>query len=124
MNLRRIVSRSFCGWLILVSCVLAQTRRKRFATTVARSKPKVFGFTMIWPRGLPKRAETGKPMLVVLRCLPCTECVKLDDELVDKHPRVRPLLEKFVCVRVSFRPMGSICRYFSSTPINRSPPLC
>ena len=40
-------------------------------------------------------------MLVVLRCLPCTECVKLDDDLVDKNPRVRPLLEKFVCVRVT-----------------------
>lgn len=44
--------------------------------------------------------ETGKPMLVVLRCIPCVECVKLDDDLVDRDERVRPLLEKFVCVRV------------------------
>ncbi len=42
---------------------------------------------------------TGKPILVVLRCIPCHECVKLDDDLVDKHPVIRPLLEKFVCVR-------------------------
>jgi hypothetical protein len=38
-------------------------------------------------------------MLVVLRCIPCEECVKLDDELVDSDPVIRPLLEKFVCAR-------------------------
>lgn len=44
--------------------------------------------------------ETGKPILAVLRCLPCEECVKLDDELVETDPVVRPLLERFVCVRI------------------------
>jgi len=44
--------------------------------------------------------KSGKPILVVFRCIPCHECVKLDDELVDQDPRIKPLLEKFVCVRV------------------------
>lgn len=44
--------------------------------------------------------ETGKPLLVVLRCIPCEECVKLDDELVDTDPVLRPLLDQFVCVRI------------------------
>ncbi|TWU02958.1 Trx7/PDZ domain-containing (seleno)protein [Stieleria varia] len=44
--------------------------------------------------------ETGKPILVSMRCLPCEECVKLDDDLIENDPVVRPLLEKFVCVRV------------------------
>ncbi len=44
--------------------------------------------------------ETGKPILVNLRCIPCEECVKLDDDLVDTDPVLRPLLEKFVCVRI------------------------
>ena len=44
--------------------------------------------------------ESSKPLLVVLRCIPCEECVKLDDELVDRDPVLRPLLEKFVCVRI------------------------
>ena len=44
--------------------------------------------------------ETGKPLLVVLRCIPCEECVKLDDDLVDQDPILRPLLDQFVCVRV------------------------
>jgi hypothetical protein len=43
--------------------------------------------------------ETGMPILVVLRCIPCHECVKLDDDLVDKDPVIRPLLDQFVCVR-------------------------
>lgn len=52
------------------------------------------------PRAFAAARETSKPILVVLRCIPCEECVKLDDELVDRDPVLRPLLEKFVCVRV------------------------
>ncbi len=43
--------------------------------------------------------QTGKPILVVLRCLPCEECVKLDDDLIDQDEILRPLLEQFICVR-------------------------
>lgn len=52
------------------------------------------------PRGFAQAKETGKPMLVVLRCIPCEECVKLDDDLVNEDKRVVPLLQKYVCVRV------------------------
>ncbi len=38
--------------------------------------------------------------MVVLRCIPCEECVKLDDHLVDEDPVLRPLLEEFVRVRL------------------------
>ena len=44
--------------------------------------------------------KTNKPLLMNLRCIPCEECVKLDDDLVDRDPIIRSLLEKFVCVRV------------------------
>jgi hypothetical protein len=50
--------------------------------------------------GFASAKKNGKPLLVVLRCIPCEACVKLDDDLVDRDPRVRPLLEKFVCVRL------------------------
>ena len=40
--------------------------------------------------------KSGKPLLVVLRCIPCEECVKLDDELVDRDPVLRPLDRKSV----------------------------
>lgn len=43
---------------------------------------------------------SGKPILAVLRCIPCEECVKLDDELVDQDAVLKPLLEEFVCMRI------------------------
>jgi serine protease Do len=49
--------------------------------------------------GFAEANRTGKPLLVVLRCVPCEECVKLDDDLIDRDPVLRPLLERFVCVR-------------------------
>ena len=51
------------------------------------------------PKAFAKAKQSGKPLLVVLRCIPCHECVKLDDELVDQDPVIRPLLDKFVCAR-------------------------
>ncbi len=44
--------------------------------------------------------KTGKPIFVCLRCIPCVECVKLDDDLVNTDPVLRPLLDQFVRVRV------------------------
>lgn len=49
--------------------------------------------------GFEQAKQTGKPLLVVLRCVPCEECVKLDDDLMDQDPVLRPLLQRFVCVR-------------------------
>ncbi len=77
----------------------AQSREEK----VRDDKRKVLadGFWMYndLPGAMAKAKENGKPVLVVLRCIPCEECVKLDDDLVDKDPVIRPLLEKFVCVR-------------------------
>jgi len=50
--------------------------------------------------GFQQARQSGKPLLVVLRCIPCEECVKLDDDLVDQDPVLRPLLEQFICVRI------------------------
>ncbi|MEO1528266.1 MAG: Trx7/PDZ domain-containing (seleno)protein [Planctomycetota bacterium] len=66
-----------------------------------RKKVEAEGFWLYndIPGALKEAEKTGKPIVVVLRCLPCEECVKLDDELVDTDPVIRPLLEQFVCVR-------------------------
>lgn len=44
--------------------------------------------------------KANKPLVVVLRCIPCDECVKLDDDLVNSDPVLRPLLDQFVRVRI------------------------
>lgn len=44
--------------------------------------------------------KTGKPLLVVLRCIPCEACSKFDDEVVRRNETVRALMDRFVCVRI------------------------
>jgi serine protease Do len=50
-------------------------------------------------RGFTEAKKTGKPLLVVLRCVPCLSCVGLDAQVL-KEPSLAPLLDQFVCVRV------------------------
>jgi hypothetical protein len=42
---------------------------------------------------------TGKPLLVVLRCVPCVSCSGIDASVL-QEPELVPLLDQFVCVRV------------------------
>lgn len=100
MNFRRLpclltLLTMTCG----VSLTHAQTREE--IVRGDRQRVEAAGFWMYndIPGAIAEAKRTGKPIVVVLRCLPCHECVKLDDELVETHPLVRPLLEKFVCVR-------------------------
>lgn len=91
-----------CCTLVLMSMtsvVEAQTREEIVRSD--REKVEAAGFWIYndLPKAFAEAKRTGKPIIVVLRCLPCHECVKLDDELVDTHPVIRPLLEQFVCAR-------------------------
>jgi hypothetical protein len=52
------------------------------------------------PKGILTAQLTGKPLLVVFRCIPCENCAQLDSEIAERDPAVRELLEKFVCVRI------------------------
>lgn len=42
---------------------------------------------------------TGKPLLVVLRCVPCVSCAGIDASVLQEQELI-PLLDQFVCVRV------------------------
>src|SRR6185369_1850798 len=50
-------------------------------------------------RGFAEAKRTGKPLLVVLRCVPCLACGGLDASVL-QEPELAPLLDQFVCVRV------------------------
>ena len=52
------------------------------------------------PRGVEEAKKSGKPLLVVFRCIPCEACAKLDEDVVTRDPLVADLLDKFVCVRI------------------------
>lgn len=50
-------------------------------------------------RGFAEAKRTGKPLLAVLRCVPCLSCAGIDASVL-AEPQLTPLLDKFVCVRV------------------------
>ena len=50
-------------------------------------------------RGFEESKKTGKPLLVVLRCVPCIACMGIDASVLTE-PELDPLLHQFVCVRL------------------------
>lgn len=80
--------------------LIAQTREEK-----VRNDRKKVESAGVWIYGdfskaVAQAKETRKPIIAVLRCIPCEECVKLDDEIIDADERIKPLLEKFVRVRI------------------------
>jgi hypothetical protein len=52
------------------------------------------------PKGFEEAKSTGKPLLVVLRCIPCESCRGFDEGVASFDRRVDALLDRFVRVRV------------------------
>lgn len=97
-------SRLFVLTLVFV-CVAAnwlpaQTREEKVRGDRARVESAGIWLYNDFDKALDIAREKDKPVLVVLRCVPCEECVKLDDELVDNDPVIRSLLDQYVCVRI------------------------
>ena len=53
-----------------------------------------------FPKAQAQAKSTGKPIMAVLRCLPCEECVKLDDEVIRQEPTIQKHLNSFVRLRL------------------------
>ena len=51
------------------------------------------------PKAFAEAKRTGKPLLVVLRCVPCLSCAGIDAGVLTE-PELSPLLDQFVCARV------------------------
>ena len=51
-------------------------------------------------KGFAEGKRTGKPVLVVLRCIPCLACSGIDAQVLLQDSDLTPLLDQFVCVRV------------------------
>ncbi len=52
-------------------------------------------------KGKAEAAKTGKPLLIVFRCIPCKACSGFDAALLQNATdRLKPLMDQFVCVRI------------------------
>ncbi|QDU76709.1 hypothetical protein Pan97_37640 [Bremerella volcania] len=102
-----LISRFACALVIGLICglpLLAEDGKLTREEKVLGDRQKVLsdGYWIYngFEEGIKQAQETGKPMLVVLRCIPCEECVKLDEEIMEKDPVLRPLLDQYVRVRI------------------------
>lgn len=77
-----------------------QTREEKVRADRAKVEAEGFWIYNDLNRGIEQARESGKPIVVALRCIPCEECVKLDEDLMEKDPDLRPLLDQFVRVRI------------------------
>ncbi len=50
-------------------------------------------------KGFATAKSSGKPLLVVLRCVPCLACMGIDASILESSD-LAPLLDRFVCVRL------------------------
>lgn len=83
-----------------LSLVAQNPREKKVRDDKVKVEADGYWIYNNYAKAVEEAKTTGKPLVVVLRCIPCEECVKLDDDLVDKDPVLRPLLDQFVRVRV------------------------
>jgi serine protease Do len=86
--------------LALASSATAQDRPTKVRNDKARVEAQGFWIYNDLPAGVAEAKKTGKPLLVVFRCIPCEACAQLDEQVVERDPAVQELLGRFVCVRI------------------------
>ncbi|PQO42985.1 Trx7/PDZ domain-containing (seleno)protein [Blastopirellula marina] len=43
---------------------------------------------------------SGKPILVVFRCIPCEACAQLDEQIIERDETVRRIMQEYECARI------------------------
>ena len=99
------VSSSLSAILLLSLCLghlQAQNRDRNTLVNNDRQRVIEDGYWIYnnLDKGFEEAEKSGKPLLVVFRCIPCEACAQLDEQVVEKNPAVRKHLSNFVCVRI------------------------
>src|SRR5262245_42901192 len=99
-SMQRSYVLSFLSFLFVVQPACAQDRQTKVRNDKARVESEGFWIYNDLPRGVAEAEKSGKPLLVVFRCIPCEACAQLDERVVERDPMVQDLLAKYVCVRI------------------------
>jgi serine protease Do len=100
------------GLLVLdAGRLLAQDRN-----TKVRNDRKTFEASQDWiyndlNEGIRIARTSHKPLLVVLRCIPCQACQQFDDDVARRDPIIRDLMDQFVCVRIVQANSLDLCHF-------------
>ena len=90
--------------LFAVQCVTGNAAEDRKAKVLGdRKKTEDASSDWIYndlASGFAEAKKTGKPMMVVLRCVPCVNCSMFDETVVNRDAKIRDLMSKFVTVRI------------------------
>lgn len=87
----------FCSFL--AQQAIAQSREEKVRNDRLRvSKSGLWHYNDL-NAGFLEASRLNKPLMVVFRCIPCVECVKLDDDLMEQNPVVLDAMKRFVRVR-------------------------
>lgn len=78
----------------------SQDRETKVRSDQSRVLKEGFWIYNNLPKGLEQAQSTGKPVLVIFRCIPCEACAQLDESVVEDNPAVRKWLSQFVPVRI------------------------
>ena len=94
----RIVVINLCVFSTI--CSVAQDR----ATKVLQDRERfVDDVRWIYNRlddGIKEAQASGKPLLVVFRCIPCEACSQFDKKVIEEQGGIDDVLDQFVCVRI------------------------
>lgn len=90
----------------LITTCFASTLHAQDNTQKVRADRERFETKKDWlyndvPEAYRQAKAFGKPIMAVLRCIPCEECVKLDDDLIQNDPIIAPLMKEFVLLRLT-----------------------
>lgn len=96
--------RNVSAALLLASISLLQAETVKDREGAVRADKAKLESSMRWnydnlDAGFALAKKTGKPVLVVLRCIPCMACMGIDTSVLEEK-ELAPLLDQFVCVRV------------------------
>ena len=87
-------------WTTLPSLAVGQSRAEKVRGDRSRFATNGLWFYNDLERAFEVAKQKNQPVLVVLRCVPCTECVKLDDDMIESDPELQQILKSFVRVRI------------------------